>query len=309
METEKQSIVVRYLPIKTMDRLHILLLDSVSQGGVSSVSISRIFSLPVKMIEKEMLVLELYGYCVSNFEGYSLSERGNEVVSVWNSFNKSEAIEIVAAKHWKLGVGEFAMPSKAKDFSAIRTRAKQIGIESSQQAFDYVEQRRKALGRHEKFISKARTEMGNATEDWLLLATEIISRLEDADHEDAISDLDALLRLHLKTADDNSGTFQNKRSMLLEQFDKSEKAKWIKNKEIAEVSSICEALLAEDWLAKSAPNFSQCFQREPAAFVFSSTVPYRSPVAKKEPAIRVSLNNPPTESEGLLRSFFRWLTG
>lgn len=101
---------------------------------------------------------------------------------------------------------------------------------------------------------------------------------------------------------------------VMERFKDARRTQRRQNQQLAKVKMTCEALLTGKWLSANIGSLVDAFNAEPAAFVFSSTVPFVPPEAPKKPAAPGVSSPPPAikpkkEDDGIFRSLFRWLFG
>jgi hypothetical protein len=88
------TVKIRYRPIETMDRLHVLLAGAATLEDSSFDSISTLFSLPVRIIKKECAVLEIYGIGRMSDGCFRLTDRGADVLSTWHLMGKNDSLDI-----------------------------------------------------------------------------------------------------------------------------------------------------------------------------------------------------------------------
>lgn len=313
------TVTIRYRPLETMDRLHVLLAESATLENSSVDYMESLFSLPSSVIRKECAILEGYGIGQTSDGYFRLTDRGVEVLTTWNLLGKTDSVEIeTSAKEWSLGPGSFRVPGTIRDFRGCKQLAKQHGVTTKADAKKFIGKRQAAEIELEIFLEKAPKTWHGGKHKWTSNAEAIIGKISVAESNDAIDDLRDLLHSLFKRHDDKSDKFKEQRDSLLDKFNKRANEQRRENRRFADVKISCESLLLREWLSRSASHLLERFEDEPGAFAFDSSVEVALETYKPKTKTRLKQNVPkktrtspkePPKSEGLLRSLFRWFTG
>jgi hypothetical protein len=335
------AITLSYRPLTTMDELHILLLAAVSVRTVTVSVLEQVFSLPSSVVSKELTVLESYGLTRKARDQWSATDRGQQVASVWNLFQSQVEICLpTSGTQWLLGPGEFVIDEMIRDKEEIDALARGYGIADSASSLKFLDERRDAYEKFESFIREWPLR-AIANTDYSSFGEAIFfdtARLAESDDE--LKRLEELLASHIgevikrvkeqtgadvhgdgqKTNDDGEGSIRKRGQDVMKKFDDVRRTQRRQNHHLAKIKRNSETLLAGQWLAAQERLLVDAFSREPAAFIFKSTVPLvRTEVPKeKEKEKETTSTRPPSppqrpkpkqEEEGALRSLFRWIFG
>ena len=333
--TAEGIITVSYRPLATMDKLHILLLAAVSVQTVDVTLLGQVFSLPSNVITKELAVLQTYGLALKVGENWTATERGQRLVTVWNTFQQRDEADMRASgRKWLLGPGEFSVDEMIRDKDEIEALARGFGVADSSSAVKYLDERRRAAERLETFIREWPPREPGTSKHGVFTEALVFDHVKLAETDEALTRLEELLASHIGAVVDRHMEVKNAEVQanrnrktqvavaslrkdgeeIMKKFERERKTQRWQNQHLARVKMICEVQLAGQWLSTGIGSLMDAFDTEPAAFVFRSTVPFvQKKVPKKPPAPRVS-SPPPTakpqqEEEGVLRSLFRWLFG
>lgn len=327
------AVCVSYRPLTTMDDLHVLLLTAVAMENTDLVPLEQMFSLPANVIAKELAVLEAYGLAEKVNGTWTATSRGRRITAVWTSFNRRGATEVAATgQQWLLGSGEFTVDEMIRDRSEINDLARGFGITDTVSAVKYLEDRRRAAERFESFLvdwSRTRSD----TKHGVFAEAIVFDSVKVAETAEALSRLEELFAANVNEVvgrctpaqaaeahpfrdgqSDAAELLRKSAQDVLKRFDEARRNQRKVNQKIAQAKATCEAWLAGAWLTANVDSLRDVFDAEPAAFVFSSTVPLAAPEATKRPkaAPRPPRLRPTAEQkheEGVLRSLFRWLFG
>lgn len=294
-----------------MDQLHLLLADAATLEDTSLESMGKLFSLPSKVIKKEYAALESYGLGQLSEGNFSLSQRGNEVLTAWKQMNKTGCLEVAtSAKLWLLGSGSFSVPENVHSFESCQELARQNRIGSTEVAVGIVRQRHKHEIDVAKFLDCVPASWSFEKPDSLSNhANAILTTLEIANDNESIERLQRLLIELFDYRNKVSETYdplENQRKKWLETFKDKAKKQRRENQTLATSYQLCVSLLLGDWLSKTSGELFTRFAAEPGAFVFASSVPVVLEEKKPKPKIT---QQPRRKKEGFLRSLLRLFTG
>ena len=308
------TVKIRYRPIETMDRLHVLLAGSATLEDSSFESISTLFSLPTRIIKKECTVLETYGIGRMSDGCFRLTDRGADVLSTWHLMGQNDSLDIeTSAKAWTLGPGSFEVPGTIRDFQGCKHYARQYEISDAVEAGKFIRRRHELEIELEAFLAcaPAPLERDEKEQKWTMNAEAIIGKIGIAESNDSIDRLKEMLHSLFKIHDDGGEKFIQQKQSLLEAFNEQSIKRSRENRRLVQVKAACESLLIRDWLRQSAVQLLDRFDDEPGAFIFDSSVPVVVMADKPRTEARPQQSAPRTtaKQEGLLRSLFRWFTG
>ena len=338
MTTAADSVVlVSYRPLATMDELHLLLLAAVSGQGAGVSLLEKVFSLPEKVVVRELGVLEQYGLAQKSDNTWMATSRGGRLIAVWNSLQCQTEVKVQAnAGSWLLGPGEFAPDQMIRDQDEIEALARHLGVADAGLAVSFLNERRRVADRFESFVLEWSSQVLGGESQGVFGETLLFDNLPLAETEQALTRLEELLARRIgevvdrfketEVADvhangngkteDAAASMRKNGQDVMKKFVDAQRTQHRQNQRLAKLKMTCEAFLAGHWLLTNVGALRETFKTEPAAFVFNSTVPLvePEPPKKKIPPVR-HLPSPATpklpkhEEEGLLRSVFRWLFG
>lgn len=295
-----------------MDKLHLLLADAATLEDNTLESMAMLFSLPPKVINKELAVLQSYGIGQLSEDSFSLSQRGAEVLTTWKQMNKTGSLEVeTSAKLWLLGTGSFSVPQNVRCFESCQELARQKRIESTEAAACLVRLRQKQEIELAKFLDFAPTSWSLENPDSLCkYADVILATLEMANDDESIDKLQHLLvelfdrqNKISKTGDPS----ENNGEEHLRAFECEAKRKRQENRAIAVSNQLCVPLLLGDWLCNHSKELFPRFAAEPGAFVFTSSVPVVLEQEKPKPKPKIARQSR-RKKKGFLRSLLRLFT-
>jgi hypothetical protein len=306
------TVTIRYRPIETMDRLHVLLTGAATLEDSSFDTMATLFSMPSRIIKKECAVLEGYGIGRISDECFRLTDRGAVVLSTWNYMGKTDSLNVeTSAEAWMLGPGNFCVPGTIRGFQGCTQQAEKQGINTLVEATAFIGRQHKSEITVSGFLDTASQAWNNGHSNWTGHGEAIIAKVGIADSNHAIDSLRGLLLALFDLKNDESDEFLDDKNSLLGTFDDQCKLKRRDNKQLAIGRGACESLLIRDWLSRAADHLLERFEDEPGAFAFTSSVPVA--VEADKPKTRHQPDQTPRQqpqkSEGFLRSLFRWFTG
>jgi hypothetical protein len=316
----------------TMDELHVLLLATVSEQNTNLVLLEQVFSLPANVIAKELAVLQAYGLAEMVDGVWTATSRGRRITGIWTLFKRREAIEIPATeRQWLLGPGEFTVDEMIRDQNEVDALARSFGISGGASAVKFLNNRREAADAFESFLINWPRTRSYSTHGVFAEAL-MFDAVKLTETDEALSRLEELLAANIaevvgrcapvqaaEVHPDRDGKANAAESLrksgqeVLKRFEEARRTQRKVNQKLAQAKAMCEAWLAGAWLTANVGSMPDVFDSEPAAFVFSSTVPLAAPEAPKRPtAARPTRPQPTKEAKqeaGVLRSLFRWLFG
>lgn len=236
------------------------------------------------------------------------------MLSTWHLMGKNDSLDIeTSAKAWTLGPGSFGVPGTIRDYQGCKQQARQHKISNAIEAGKYIRRRHELEIKLETFLGSvpASMERDGNKQKWTTTAEAIVGKIGIAENSDSIDRLKELLHSLFKIHDDGGEKFMGQKQSLLEAFNEQSNTRKRENKRLMQVKAACESLLLRDWLRQSADQLLCRFDDEPGAFIFDSSVPVAvladTPRTKARPQQIAPKQS--AESEGLLRSLFRWFTG
>lgn len=331
-------VTVSYRPLATMDELHILLLAAVASQVTDTASLEPVFSLPATVITKELNALDAYGLARRVEGSWMATDRGQHIAEVWEAFNRRTFLEIPSTTHsWRLGPGDFSIAEMIRDAAEINRIADGYNVSDADAAIKFLDDRRNAADTFAALVrnwQSARTDIKHGAFAEFLA----FDCVRVAETDDALNRLGDLLAAAVdetarqqatKTSSATAAPFLNgdgkdRKSLqssgqdVLKQYESMRRDQRKQNWDIAKKKAICEAWLLGKWLIESCDTLRDSFQSEPAAFMFSSTVPLPQPESLKPTTIPPLVAAQPLQSkqtaapmqeEGVMRTIFRWLFG
>lgn len=328
-------IAITYRPLATMDELHVLLLASISVQASGVPLLEKVFSLPGNVVVRELAVLEAYGLAERSADWWVATTRGQRLTAVWRSFQNQGKAEVRAhGRDWLLGPGEFAVEEMTRDMEEIEYLARQYGIANGRAAEKFLHERRQTAEAFEAYVREWSSRALGDPKRGVFTELPIFDGIKLAETDKALTRIEELVAASIGQVVDRLGTTEHadgcgcgdgrpkdgeaeirKHSQdVKKKFEEARRAQRRQNQQLAKIRTTCEALLAGQWLAAKGGPLVAAFNAEPAAFIFTSTVPLAQPEAPKRQASKHILTPPPSpkrkpEDEGIVRSLFRWLFG
>lgn len=297
--------------------------------------LEQVFSLPSNVITKELGVLQGYGLALKVGETWTATRRGQRLASVWNTLQQRGGADVRASgRHWLLGPGEFPVDEMIRDKGEIETLARNFGVADTGSAVKFLEERRGAAERLETFVREWPPREPGDTKHGIFAEALVFDLVKLAETDEALTRLEELLASHIgvvvgrrkevenaevqangdRKAEDAVASLRKDGQEIMKKFENERRTQRRQNQHLAKVKMICEVQLAGQWLSTRIGSLMDAFNTEPAAFVFSSTVPFVQPTAPNKPTAPRAPISPPAakpkqEEEGVLRSLWRWLFG
>ena len=240
------KIVVRYRPLHSMDRLHLYVANAALEG-VSVEQMSELFSLPVRVIRKELETLEAFGFGQVAGSSFELSKRAREVLSVWRLMDRSDHMEVeTSSQQWVLGPGEFSAPENSHCFQSCSIKAKQLGIASAKTAGDQVRHLRRCRAELSEFFkTEARMFAKDDVQDVQQQADSILAKLDIACDNKSIERLERSFASLLDCTGIERG---EQKAEYLSIFSNKAKVQRQENRKLAAKREAGVALLLSEWL-------------------------------------------------------------
>jgi hypothetical protein len=291
----EECVIVSYRPLATLDALHRLLLAAVTAQTVDVALLADVFSIPERVVGKELSRLALYGLAEESEGLWSATKRGRMIVNVWECFGRrSDGLIRSVGQPWVLGPGTFAIDARIRDRAQIIAMAGDLGITEMPSAIGFLHERWTAEDGVRSFLKQWPREWDQDA-DGVFGEVLIFAAVHSAENDEAIAELEELLdrnvrvafdRLRGSRATEEAGDHRSTERVdvsvkelkeadkeVRKTFRRNRGARRHENQKTMRKRAICEALLMSEWVSANAIALRDAFEEDPSAFQFTSRVP------------------------------------